>query len=69
MQDIPRTHFYLPTRFPDSLTAAMMMWFGKDPALDDQIRADFGALIEEAAQGHLDAWSEDPCECTVVQIS
>jgi len=54
--------------FPESLTAAMMMWFGKDPALDEQIRADFGALIEAAAKGELDSWSEDPCECLALVI-
>jgi len=54
--------------FPESLTAAMMMWFGKDPALDEQIRTDFGALIEAAAEGELDSWSEDPCECLALII-
>lgn len=31
-------------------------WYGADPALDDEIRTRFGARIESASRGSLDAW-------------
>jgi len=54
--------------FPASLTEAMMLWFGKSPALDDEIRQKFGDLVELAAKGDLDAWTADPCECLALLI-
>lgn len=32
-------------------------WFGKDPAFDEEIRREFGALIEHALAGGCDRWS------------
>jgi len=54
--------------FPASLTEAMMLWFGKSPALDEDIRRRFGGLVELAAKGDLDAWTSDPCECLALII-
>jgi len=54
--------------FPESLTEAMMLWFGKSPALDEDIRRRFGGLVELAAKGDLDSWTEDPIECLALII-
>ena len=35
-------------------------WFRKDPAFDDAVRTRFGALIEQAFDGRLDAWDAQP---------
>ncbi len=35
-------------------------WFGKDPAFDAEIVARFGAAIEAALRGELDAWAVEP---------
>lgn len=35
-------------------------WFVPDPAFDEEIRARFGGLIEEASGGGLRAWEESP---------
>jgi uncharacterized protein (DUF924 family) len=35
-------------------------WFAKDDAFDASIRARFGALIERALRGELEAWAEAP---------
>jgi len=43
-------------------------WFQKDPAFDDQIRARFLPLYEEAARGALAAWKHSPRECLALII-
>ena len=45
-----------------------MLWFGKSPALDEEIRQKFGGLVELAAKGELDAWSSDPFHCLALLI-
>ena len=45
-----------------------MLWFGKSPALDEEIEAKFGHLVERAAKGDLDEWTSDPCECLALLI-
>ena len=45
-----------------------MLWFGKSPALDEEIRRKFGKLVESAAKGELDSWTDDPCECLALII-
>lgn len=37
-------------------------WFKFDPAFDEEIRARFGALLEEAEGGGLSAWESEPRE-------
>ena len=46
----------------------MTLWFGKSPALDEQIRSKFGGLVELAAKGDLDSWTVDPHECLALVI-
>lgn len=41
-------------------TPLMDRWFKPDPALDDALRARFGALIGDGARGDLAAWEETP---------
>lgn len=36
------------------------LWFGKDPAFDEEIRTRFGDALEAALHGALDAWTETP---------
>lgn len=40
--------------------SARKAWFSKDAAFDAAIRDRFGALIERALRGELEAWSEAP---------
>ncbi|EIL97540.1 MULTISPECIES: DUF924 family protein [Rhodanobacter] len=35
-------------------------WFAKSAAFDEQIRARFGAEVQAAAEGRLDAWADTP---------
>ena len=43
-------------------------WFQKDPAFDDEIRARFLPLYEEAARGALAAWKHSSSECLALII-
>jgi uncharacterized protein (DUF924 family) len=36
------------------------LWFGGGPDLDAKIRERFGALLERARRGELDAWAKEP---------
>lgn len=36
------------------------VWFGSDPAFDDEIRRRFEPVLERAAAGELDGWKADP---------
>ena len=38
----------------------MDVWFGEDPVFDHQIEAEFATLVEQAGEGKLDHWAEDP---------
>ncbi len=40
--------------------AARKMWFRKDEAFDTRLRERFGALLEAACAGELDAWAASP---------
>ncbi len=40
--------------------SARKAWFSKDAAFDAAIRERFGALVERALRGELEAWSEAP---------
>ncbi len=39
------------------IDSRMERWFGSDQALDERIRAEFGALLERALAGDLDGWA------------
>jgi uncharacterized protein (DUF924 family) len=39
------------------IDSRMERWFGSDPALDQQIRAEFGPLVERALAGEFDDWA------------
>ncbi len=39
------------------IDSRMERWFGSDPALDAQIRTEFGPLVEQALAGKLDGWA------------
>lgn len=47
---------------PDSAEfgSARKAWFTKDAAFDAQVRERFGALVERALRGELDAWADAP---------
>ncbi len=45
---------------PDTTPTTTKLWFGGGPAVDAEIRDRFGALIESAGGGKLDAWAESP---------
>lgn len=40
------------------IDARMDRWFGDDPALDEEIREQFGDLVARASAGELDDWAE-----------
>ena len=42
------------------IDARMDRWFGTDPGLDDEINARFGDLVDQACNGKLDHWADDP---------
>jgi uncharacterized protein (DUF924 family) len=44
--------------FPEDPNRANAMWWGKDPALDAEIRQAHGATLAAARAGELDAWAE-----------
>ncbi len=44
--------------FPEDQARANAMWWGKDPALDAELRERFGPLLAQAKAGELDAWAE-----------
>lgn len=39
------------------LDSRMERWFGSDAAVDEQMRLDFGDLVERALRGELDGWA------------
>lgn len=39
---------------------AHQRWFARDAAFDDELRARFGASVEAAGRGALDAWRSEP---------
>jgi len=39
---------------------ARELWFDKDKAFDDEIRARFGSMVHEAQMGGLDSWRASP---------
>jgi uncharacterized protein (DUF924 family) len=40
------------------IDSRMERWFGTDPQQDKRIRDEFGDLVEQALQGHLDDWAK-----------
>jgi uncharacterized protein (DUF924 family) len=44
----------------DAIPSTTKLWFGGGPAVDDEIRQRFGALIESAGTGKIDDWAETP---------
>ena len=50
--------WFAPPSSPEHGTARKV-WFVKDTAFDDKVRARFAALVEQALRGELDGWSGD----------
>ena len=42
------------------LDSRMDRWFGANDELDEQIRSEFGELIEQAPTGQLESWADTP---------
>ena len=40
--------------------ACARLWWSKQPAVDEEIRMRFGALVEQAGRGELEAWAAEP---------
>ena len=57
IDDVLEFWFGEPSEDP---AARQARWFGRDPALDEQIRDRFGELIEHVAARALDAWKATP---------
>ena len=64
MPDIDDVYRYwfgdAPAASPDELKARMRRWYAAGPALDEDIRQRFGALVEQAIAGELDSWATTP---------
>jgi uncharacterized protein (DUF924 family) len=43
-------------------------WFRKDAGFDAQIRARFGALVEQALAGTLDHWADDGADAALARV-
>lgn len=53
-------HEYWFGRTPAEQAEKARLWFGGGPAVDDEIRGKFGALVDRARAGELAAWSAAP---------
>jgi uncharacterized protein (DUF924 family) len=43
-------------------------WFRKNEAFDDEIRREFGAAVEQAGKGELDAWRASAATCLALVV-
>lgn len=48
----------LTTWFPNDPAAAQKLWWGKDEAIDADLRERFGSTLAAARRGELDGWAE-----------
>jgi uncharacterized protein (DUF924 family) len=62
----PRTQAVLEFWFRGDAERAE--WFRKDPSFDDEIRARFLPLYEEAARGAFTAWRDSPRSCLALIV-
>jgi uncharacterized protein (DUF924 family) len=58
--DVLAFWFGEPAQDVDQLKAKMKRWFGGGPELDATIKREFGAEIDAAVEGKLDAWLAEP---------
>ena len=49
-----------PATEPGLLRAKLQRWYSAGPALDEEIRKRFGALVDQALAGELDSWALTP---------
>jgi uncharacterized protein (DUF924 family) len=52
--------FWFGTPGSSAFGSARKEWFSKDAAFDATIRERFGALVERALRGELEAWDDEP---------
>ncbi|HTI87057.1 MAG TPA: DUF924 family protein [Alphaproteobacteria bacterium] len=52
----------------DDFDTRASVWFGKNPAFDDDIRNRFGTLHRAAAHGAIDDWRHTPLACLALTI-
>ena len=52
--------FWFGTPGSSEFGSSRKAWFSKDAAFDMTIRERFGALVERALRGELDAWGDEP---------
>ncbi len=53
---------------PEWYGRKMRLWFMGGKAVDDEIRTQFGALVEDAETGKLDDWKNSPKECLALLV-
>ena len=54
--------------FPETISAAMKLWFGKCPENDKNIKNRFSVLNKQALNGELDDWIETATDCLALVI-
>jgi uncharacterized protein (DUF924 family) len=64
MDEIDRIYAYwfgdAPARDAETAMAKMRRWYMGGPTMDQEIRDQFGALVERAQVGDLDSWAQTP---------
>ncbi len=58
--DVLTFWFGEPAKDAEELKTKLRRWFGGGPALDAEIKQKFGAEIDAAVEGKLDAWLAEP---------
>ena len=59
-EDVLSFWFGTPAANEAELMSRVQRWFNGGPTLDAEVKARFGATVEAALNGQLDAWSETP---------
>jgi len=64
----PKAREVLEFFFPETISAAMKLWFGKCPENDKNIKNRFSILNKQALNGELDDWIETATDCLALVI-
>jgi uncharacterized protein (DUF924 family) len=66
--DILSFWFGAPAADDEAFKTKLRRWYRANPAFDREIEAAFGADVERATSGALDAWSNEPRPCLALVI-
>lgn len=54
--------------FPEGGDPQFKLWYGKDPAVDEELRRKFEGAAVDAREGRLDGWRDDPASCVALVL-